>query len=163
MPILPLMAVCESFQHLPHNTCVELLRELDQTAVKQSHEVVVHELKDQVERAFVFAKVHGLLLVGHNLLQLDYVLMLQWAQDLNLTNSGDGKTLLFVFKSDLFKGQESLFLFIGRRLARRHGLKYFPIGSLAHLVNYLVQVDEPGIGTTIKYTGTNCNIQACLI
>ena len=62
---------------------------------------MLHKVKDQVERPLVLAKVDGLLFVGDDFLELDDVLVLDLAQDLDLSDGGDWETLFLVLETNL--------------------------------------------------------------
>ena len=49
-----LVAVAKTIEQLFHDRGVELLRELNKSGIEQSHEIVVHELENQVKRTLLF-------------------------------------------------------------------------------------------------------------
>ena len=104
MEEVSLVAVGQPLHDLPHDGGVEALGELDEARVEQTHQVVLHEVEHQVEGALVLAEVHRLLLVRHDLPQLDDVLVLELPQDLDLPDRSDGETLLLVLQADLGMG-----------------------------------------------------------
>ena len=56
--VLP-VAVVEALQQLPHDAGVGGLVKLDHTRLQQTHQVVVHVLEHQVERALVLGGGEG--------------------------------------------------------------------------------------------------------
>ena len=44
------MAVRQPVQKLPHYACIHFFCELAKIGVQKTHQIVVHEIKDQIER-----------------------------------------------------------------------------------------------------------------
>ena len=64
---------------------------------------MVHVLKDQIEGALVLSEIKRVLLVRHNLFQVDDVAMVELAQDLDLAYGRDRKSLLLVLETYLLQ------------------------------------------------------------
>ncbi len=80
------VAVAETVEQLPHDVTDVRLAEVHQAAFQQAHQVVVHVLEDEVEGALVALKVQRILLVGDDLAQVDDVLVVQLAEDFDLSH-----------------------------------------------------------------------------
>ena len=140
------MTIRQAVQELFHDASIHFIRELHKARIKQAHQIVVHELKDQVERAFLFAKVFCVLLVSHDLLQIDDVFVFELSQNLDLSHSCDGESLLLVFQTNLLQRKlvkSKVDIASLDKLRPEHRLVDFTVCALADLVDNLVDVDAP--------------------
>jgi len=108
------VAVVETIQELLHNASVILLIEVDHAGLEQAHQVVIHVLKHKVEGSLILTELHGILLICHNFMEVDYVTMVQLPQYFDFAHSCDGKALLLVLESDLFQSYHVIGMMIPR-------------------------------------------------
>ena len=84
-------------------------------------------------------EIHCIRLVGHNLLQVDDVLVPKLPQNLDLPHSGNGKPLLLIFKANLLESK--LLLSFSLHGIPQHSLEDLSVGTLANLVDNLEKLD----------------------
>ena len=128
MEDLVVVDVVEALEDLLHHLLDLGQGELHTNIAQQAGQVVLAEVKDQVERCLVTT------ILTADLQQVHDVLVVQQLEDPDLSQGRDGETLLLILHQDFLQGNN--FLWVG--LAP--GLEDLPKGALPDLGNLLILV-----------------------
>ena len=101
-----LVAEIEPIEELLHKGGYVFLAEVTESRVQQTHEVMIHVLKHQVEGPLVFAEVNGILLVRTDLHELHHVVVVELAEDLDFTDGRDGEAFFLILQTHFFQSHE---------------------------------------------------------
>ena len=76
--------------------------ELNQTRIEQTEEIVITIFENKIKRR-IASDIADRSSIHDDFFQIDDVLMGQLTENLNLSNSRDGKTFFLVFQSNFFQ------------------------------------------------------------
>lgn len=156
-----LVAVVQSVEQLPHDAGIVLLVKVHHAGLEQSHQIVIHVLEHQIERALVLAELERVLLVGDDFTQVDNVLVVQLTEDFDFAYSRNREPFLLMLQANLLQGHQFIGFLIssfvhlmGSKISIKHATvarksivaitnHYLSVRSLADLFDHIEHIDAP--------------------